>query len=280
MASTNTSNKTLPGEGLAVEKMPAYWLLARLGKRVLRPGGRVMTESLLHALGLGAGDRVVELAPGMGGTTRLITARRPAAYTGIERDATAAAIVQDLLTEPDHICRVGTAQETGLDDAGATVVLGEAFLTMQPDSARRAMVAEAYRILVPGGRYGLHELALRPDDLSGEDQDRVRADLSAALHVGARPLTIAKWRALLEEAGFEVTQEFTAPMGLLRIGRVISDEGIVRAFTILIRVIRDRAVRARVRQMRGNIKRHGRNLVAIALAARKPSVEEAAGSDS
>lgn len=275
MAASNISGQILPGEGLAVEKMPAYWLLARLGKRVLRPGGRVMTESLLHALGLGAGDRVVELAPGMGGTTRLITARRPVAYTGIERDTKAAAIVQDLLTGPEHECQVGTAQETGLDEASATVVVGEAFLTMQPDSAKRAMVAEAYRVLVPGGRYGMHELALRPDDLDEEAQARVRADLSAALHVGARPLTVAEWRALLEGAGFEITHEVTAPMALLRIGRIISDEGIGRTLLILTRVIRDRAVRARVRQMRANIQQHGGNLVAIALAARKPLTETA-----
>ncbi len=27
------------GADLAVQKMPAHWLMARLGKRVLRPGG-------------------------------------------------------------------------------------------------------------------------------------------------------------------------------------------------------------------------------------------------
>ncbi len=29
----------LPGARLAAEKMPSHWLLAPLGKRVLRPGG-------------------------------------------------------------------------------------------------------------------------------------------------------------------------------------------------------------------------------------------------
>jgi len=29
----------LPGSDLDVAKMPGHWLLARLGKRVLRPGG-------------------------------------------------------------------------------------------------------------------------------------------------------------------------------------------------------------------------------------------------
>ena len=34
-----------PGEGLQTAKMPGHWVLARLGKRVLRPGG--MSRSYL-----------------------------------------------------------------------------------------------------------------------------------------------------------------------------------------------------------------------------------------
>lgn len=62
----------LPGGRLRPDKMPGHWLLARLGKRVLRPGGLAMTQSLLAALAIGADDDVVELAPGLGLTARLI----------------------------------------------------------------------------------------------------------------------------------------------------------------------------------------------------------------
>ena len=40
-----------------------HWLLARLGKRVLRPGGAELTHKLLALADVPAGD-VVELAPG------------------------------------------------------------------------------------------------------------------------------------------------------------------------------------------------------------------------
>ena len=36
-----------PGEGLKTEKMPGHWVLARLGKRVLRPGGMELTRLML-----------------------------------------------------------------------------------------------------------------------------------------------------------------------------------------------------------------------------------------
>ena len=32
------------------DKMPGHWLMARMGKRVLRPGGRELTEVMLRHL--------------------------------------------------------------------------------------------------------------------------------------------------------------------------------------------------------------------------------------
>ena len=269
--SKNTPAATpLPGDSMDVARMPAYWLLARLGKRVLRPGGRKLTAALLDSLHITPADHVVELAPGVGATTKLILKKRPQSYTGIERDADAAGIVNALLTDPEHTCRTGTAQQTGLDDSSADIILGEAFLTMQSQPVKQQIVTEALRVLGPGGRYGLHELALCPNDLDDEQQNTIRQDLSTALHVGARPLTIADWRHLLEEAGFQIEHELTAPMGLLRPTRVIEDEGLLRALRILFNIIRAPAARRRIRLMRANFQRHGANMRAIVLIARKP----------
>jgi hypothetical protein len=41
-----------PGEGLKTEKMPGRWVLARLGKRVLRPGGMELTRRMLERLAI------------------------------------------------------------------------------------------------------------------------------------------------------------------------------------------------------------------------------------
>ena len=39
----HSTTHSLPGEGLKTEKMPGHWVLARLGKRVLRPGGQLLS---------------------------------------------------------------------------------------------------------------------------------------------------------------------------------------------------------------------------------------------
>lgn len=104
-------------------------------------------------------------------TTQLIPGEKPRAYTGIERDQHAAEIVKTLLSQHTHTCQVGTVQETGLGETAATVVVGEAYLSMQPDPVKAKIAAEAFRILRPSGRYGLHELALSPDTMGTEQQD-------------------------------------------------------------------------------------------------------------
>ena len=261
----------LPGDGLDVTKMPAYWLLARLGKRILRPGGRKLSAAMLGQLAIGPTSRVVELAPGVGGTTRAIITRRPESYVGVERDATAAGVVQNLLAGTSYEARTAHAEQTGLADAEATTVVGEAFLTMQPDAAKRAIIDEAFRLLEPGGRYGIHELALQPDSLSDERQEQIRADLGSRLHFGARPLTVADWRSLLEQAGFVVDWHQTAPMALLKPARLISDEGLARAVVIAVRSVRSRAIRARMRQIRNGFRLLGDDMCAVSFAAHKPS---------
>lgn len=79
-----------------VAKMPGHWLLAKMDKRVLRPGGIELTRELLGRLGISQDDDVVEFAPGLGVTACLTLARKPHTYTAIERDRDAATTVERL----------------------------------------------------------------------------------------------------------------------------------------------------------------------------------------
>lgn len=264
----------LPGADLSTEKMPGHWLLARLGKRVLRPGGLELTGRLLSRLNIGPTDDVVELAPGFGVTAGLILEKKPSSYRGVERDENAAAIARKAVGTSGHIS-IGHAEATELPDGSATVVIGEAMLTMQPQAHKAAIVAEAARLLRPGGRYGVHELAIVPDDVPADVETEISRALSAAIHVGARPLTESAWRSLFEAAGFTQIQVDHAPMHLLEPRRLIADEGLGRTLLFVTRVLLRSDARKRVLTMRRMFRKHGQWLRAIAIVAEKPASSQA-----
>lgn len=259
---------TAMGNGLRIEKMPGHWVLARLGKRVLRPGGLQLTRRLLQALRIKHTDDVVEFAPGMGVTARLTLKLGPASYTAVERDAAAAKIVSGYLKEGQR-CVVGSASDTGLPDHCATVVYGEAMLTMQPEETKHQIVKEAYRLLKSGGRYGIHEMCLTSDNLDEASKIRTERELTGVVHHGVRPSTASEWRSLLESEGFEVQSIGMAPMSLLEPGRLIRDEGLIGALRFATNLLRDSEARRRVLEMRSAFRRNRKRLAAIAVIGRK-----------
>lgn len=263
------TDPTKPGVGLRYSRMPGHWLLAQMGKRVLRPGGLELTQKMLKALDIGRSDDVVEFAPGLGVTARATLERRPRSYVGIERDEDAARNVRWYLNGKSWKCLVGRAEKTGLPDASSSVIYGEAMLTMQPAEQKTAIVAEAARVLRAGGRYGIHELSLRPDDLPGAVKLAIQMALSDAIHVGARPLTGREWRALLAAQGFTVEKQISAPMHLLEPGRLVRDEGLPQALRFLWNVVRTPAARQRIRKMHATFRRYAEHLCATALVAVK-----------
>lgn len=260
---------SLPGEQLSAAKMPAHWLLARMGKKVLRPGGLELTHQMLAALAVASTDDVVEFAPGLGVTARLTLDRQPARYTGIERDEAAAARASSYLNGKCQQCVVGRAEESGLQDESASVVYGEAMLTMQSQQQKSRIVQEAFRLLKPMGRYGIHELCLH-DEVGEEVKKEIEQNLSGSLRVSARPLTTSEWNELLESAGFRIQCELQAPMKLLDPLRLIRDEGLFGAGGFVFNVLRDRDARRRVLHMRRLFHRYYDQIAAISLVGIKP----------
>lgn len=266
----STQGMDLPGSELDAMKMPGHWLLARLGKRVLRPGGLGLTRAMLRDLAIGPIDEVVEFAPGLGVTARMILQCRPRGYIAVERDAKAARwTTSQLPSRAGASVAVGPADRTSLAAGSASVVVGEALLSMQAAEHKRLTAAEAFRLLRPGGRYGIHELAIVPGEMPVEQQHEINRALSSVIHVGARPLTAAEWKGLLEGVGFRVVSIGFAPMHLLRPLRLIRDEGVLGALRLARNILCDDAARKRVLAMRWVFERYRRNLSAIYLVAQK-----------
>ena len=252
--------------------LQGHWLLARIGKHVLRPGGKKLTERMLANADI-AGKDVVEFAPGLGLTTRAILERDPKSYRGVDRDPQVVDIISKLTSEKATIpasCVQRDAADTGLESNSADVVIGEAMLTMQTERGKQAIIGEAFRLLRAGGTYSIHELGLQPDDLDESVKDEVRKALARSIKVNARPLTEQEWRELLEAEGFEVLWRGKEPMALLDMKRNIADEGIGGVLRILRNVLGNKDIRARVLNMKHTFDKYSNELTGIAFVVRKP----------
>lgn len=254
----------------SLNQKQGHWILAKLGKKVLRPGGRLLTEWLVRNLEITSKDDVVEFAPGLGFTGSIACSYKPFSYTGVDMNKEAAVLAKKNIRYDKARVIIADAADTQLPDVFADKVYGEAMLTMQPIEHKRAIISEAYRLLKPGGYYAIHELGLQPDEVSEEVKNGLFKDLSSNIRVHARPMTAKEWKTLLEEQGFKVIKEQHSPMLLLEGSRILEDEGFFRTLKFLFNLLRYPDLRKRVQKMKQSFRKHQQNLDAIALIAQKP----------
>ena len=251
-------------------RMQGHWLLAKLGKRILRPGGRALTAKLLEQAKPAGDDDIVELGPGVGATAEVLLRANPRSYRGVDPNPEGRDAVKNILKKhprADYV--VADARDTGLDDASADLVVGEAMLTIQDDAGKNAIVAEAARLLRPGGRYAIHEMAWLPDH-TDEERETARRELSRVIKVGARPLTLEGWTELLAAHGLEAEWHDRAPLHLLEPRRIVSDEGLWGALRFWNNARRIPGASDRLKAMRQGFQLQGKLMGGIVILARKP----------
>lgn len=263
----NKNEKTMVEKRMNMEQ--GHWVLAKLGKKVLRPGGKALTQAMLNAMNITPDDDVVEFAPGLGYTAKLALSRHPHSYTAVELNAEAAQRVRDNVQDDTINIVIGNASETGLPDKSASKVYGEAMLTMQSKQQKQAIIGEAARLLRPGGLYGIHEIGIFPDDTPQEVRREIESDLAKGIKTNVRPLTVADWKQLLEDNGFDISFIESKPMHLLERKRVIADEGLWSFICIVFRMLKNPVARKRVLEMRSIFRKHAHHINAICIVARK-----------
>lgn len=246
-----------------------HWLLAKMGKKVLRPGGKELTMKLIGNLAINDQDDIVEFAPGLGFTASVALKNNPKSYTGIELNEEAAGILKKTLQGKDREIIIGNAANSTLEDNSADKVYGEAMLTMQTDPRKSEIIREASRILKKNGKYGIHELSLQPDDIDEITKNKIQKELAQVIKVNARPLTVSEWTDLLEKEGLKVTKVETNPMHLLEPKRVIADEGFFRTLKIAFNILTHPKERKRILAMRRTFTKYQNHLGAVAIVAEK-----------
>ena len=166
------------------------------------PGGLELTRRLAGSLGLRTGERVLDVASGPGATAFLLAAEFGVEVEGVDLGEQSVAKANAKAAErglEDRVrFTVGDAEKLPLADASVDAVVCECAFCTFPDKPTAAR--ELARVLRPGGRLGITDVALDPTRLDAEL--RSMAGWVACL-ADARPLE--EYVALLEAEGLRVT---------------------------------------------------------------------------
>ena len=219
------------------EVIQGHWVLAKMRKKVLRPGGKKLSKKLISGLNINSKDDIVEFAPGLGFTAMLTLKNNPKSYTGIELNKKAASTLRKKITGNNRQIILENATKVTSKSSSATKVFGEAMLTMQADNRKSQIINQAYRILKSKGLYSIHELCSTPNNIPKELKVKIQKELSNIIKVNARPLTVNEWKELLKKEGFEIVNTYTHPMHLLKPNRIINDEGFFRTLKIAFNIL-------------------------------------------
>nr|WP_315030170.1 methyltransferase domain-containing protein [uncultured Chryseobacterium sp.] len=252
-----------------IEKMSGHWLLAKIGKKVLRPGGIALTHKMLDMLNINSDNDVVEFAPGLGFTAGLTLSKNPKSYIGIDAEQQVVDQLNKKFNNSTTQFLLGNASHSTLPEQSIDKVYGEAMLSMHDDHRKSEIIQEASRILKPQGYYAIHEMALIPDHMDDNTKQKIQKELAVSIKVNARPLTISEWKIILEKEGFKVIKVETAPMHLLNLRRIIEDESFSGFLKIAGNILAQPKIRTRVMHMRKIFKKYEDNLCAVAILTQK-----------
>jgi SAM-dependent methyltransferase len=149
----------------------------------LHPGGEATTRRALELIGVGPGERLLDIASGKGDSALLAAQERGCVVTGVDYGEAAvieagraahAAALADRVT----FC-VGDAEALPFEDGSFDAVLCECSLCTFPD--KRRALAEVHRVLRPGGRVAIADVVAHHDRLPRS----LRAPLAAVACIGA-----------------------------------------------------------------------------------------------
>jgi ubiquinone/menaquinone biosynthesis C-methylase UbiE len=166
------------------------------------PGGLRLTRRLLDTVELAPGDRLADVASGIGTTSLLAAAEYDARVDGVDLSAANVTLAGGAARAGGVADRVrfhhGDAEALPLPDAAYDVVVCECALCTFPDKATAA--AEMARVLRPRGRIAITDITA--------DRDRLPPELTGvaawvACVADARP--VDDYVSILAAAGLRVT---------------------------------------------------------------------------
>ncbi|MGH9164301.1 MAG: class I SAM-dependent methyltransferase [Acidimicrobiales bacterium] len=249
-----------------IAELDPYTFMAVIGKRVIHPGGRASTESLLARAGITTASRVLDVGCGVATTAIEIARRHGAAVTAVDVSPLMVERAEANVRAAGVTSRVrvthGDILDLGFADGSFDVVIAEA-VTMFVD--RRRAAAELARVAKPGGRVLATEFFWRRPPT-----EEARRVFLGQVCPGLQFDTVEDWVQIYSSSGLTGVETETGPFAMMTARGFLADEGIVRSLAIMGRVA---ARPAHVRKMAWLMPRMARAvpyLGHIVVAASKP----------
>jgi SAM-dependent methyltransferase len=214
-------------------KLDPYKFMAVIGKRVIHPGGRASTESLLRRATVTETSRVLDVGCGVATTAVEIAKRYRAVVTAVdispimlERASSNARSggVDGLVTVAE-----GDILSLAYDDDSFDVVIAEA-VTMFVDRVRAAK--ELARVTKPGGRVLATEFFWRQPP-TPEAREIFLGQVCPGLEFD----TVEDWVRIYDSAGLAGLETETGPFEMMTAKGFLGDEGFARCLAIMGTVI-------------------------------------------
>ena len=243
-----------------------HTFLARLGKKRLRPGGKIATDWLIEEGKISSETKILEVACNMGTTSIELAKRFGCQIVAVDLDEKALAKARENAEKAGVSEQIlflkANAMKLPFEDQSFDLVLNEAMLTMQQEKGKIKCVEEYYRVLKAGGILLTHDVMLK------EASEEVRMDLSKSINVNVGPLTHGGWIQLARGRGFKQVETKTGDITLMKLDGMIYDEGWSNTLRIFANGLK-KENRAQFLKMYKSFKRNNEKLGYIAMAAKK-----------
>ncbi len=183
--------------------------------------GRAATLALAELAAISPGERVLDLGAGIGGPARTLARHFDARVCALDPTERFCGLAEELNARAGLADRIevvcADARQMPLPDAGFDLILTQAVWPSIADKA--AMLAEAHRVLVPGGRLAIYEAMAGPGE----------GELSYPLPWADGPdesfvIDAARAGELAAEAGFAVSEWLQSPEVLARVGAIAGSD--------------------------------------------------------
>ncbi len=212
--------------------LAGHTLLADLGKKRLRPGGKIATNWLFEKIDLND-KKMLEVACNMGTTSIELALKNDVEIDAIDLDpiALTKAVQSAKKLKLEHKINFMQANALKLpfDHNTYDCVLNEAMLTMLSNTNKEKAIQNYYDVLKPGGMLLTHDVCLLTDDITLQKQ--IIKDLSRAIHVHVEPKTVKEWEKSFSK--FSSVQSFHGYMTLMNIKGMVDDEGLFNTLSIV-----------------------------------------------